>query len=271
MTWLLRVSGAFPARTRLASMAVALAAGTMLAGAPAAMAAVPAAGVGAIYSTSSTGYQATGRWFRYAQTQIVFPTNFICSYLHSVLETSAGPGSVSVTVGLGSSPAAHIAVVISSVPTASGCGIFTGQLEYNATQNPMAVGNIDPGDTVRVSVYYNPGTYAVSAAVVDLTDGLNVTAGADSSSGSVFTSARIETGFSAFHQPGTGGSSVRAFSYTGSAATTATGDRGTMTGPWTTSQVIMTANGKASDPVEANGPVLWDNGANFSTWIRDNS
>jgi hypothetical protein len=63
-------------------------------------------------------------------------------------------------------------------------------------------------------------------------------------------------------------SQFRAFEFTYSAAETYTGVRGTLIGPWTTHQVVMTSNGQSGGTVEAGSPVLWNGGRNFGTWVR---
>ena len=52
------------------------------------------------------------------------------------------------------------------------------------------------------------------------------------------------------------------------AVTTYTGVHGTMTGPWTTSEVIDTTNGGASGQTVMSPSFLFNSGANFGAWLR---
>jgi hypothetical protein len=52
------------------------------------------------------------------------------------------------------------------------------------------------------------------------------------------------------------------------ALTTYNVTRGTMLGPWHTSQVIATTTGTAGGALIADAPVLWKGGANFGVWER---
>ncbi|HEY7263871.1 MAG TPA: hypothetical protein VH589_20610, partial [Trebonia sp.] len=56
--------------------------------------------------------------------------------------------------------------------------------------------------------------------------------------------------------------------FTGSKVTTYRGDRGTLTGPWTTWQDIATTSETAAGTVEASPSALSGGGANFGVWLR---
>jgi len=56
--------------------------------------------------------------------------------------------------------------------------------------------------------------------------------------------------------------------FTGSKVTTYRGDRGTLTGPWTTRQYISTTSGTAAGTVIASPSALSGGGANFGVWLR---
>ena len=63
-------------------------------------------------------------------------------------------------------------------------------------------------------------------------------------------------------------SNLRLWQFTSSAVTTYTGVHGTMTGPWTTNEVIDTTNGGASGQTVMSPSFLFNNNANFGAWIR---
>jgi hypothetical protein len=216
-----------------------------------------------IYSSSGSGYRVSGRWFDYIKTEIQLPTNAECARLYKVIH----PGAFSVSVGLGN-PNPSVQLIISDVPTSTRCGRYTARLDNAGmvTPGPFAM---SPGDRILMSVVYAPsspligGQHSVSGHLLNLTRGDGSTI-ADLAS-KTYTTAQVIGGFGSFTAPS---SRFRAFEFTESAAQTYTGHKGTLTGPWTTSQVVMTSNGRSSGTVKASSPVLWNGGRNFGTWVR---
>jgi hypothetical protein len=256
-----RVAGARPVRWVSAGVAAAAVLVTGLVGAPGAL-----ASVGTVY-TGGTGYLASGRWFRYVQAEVTLPTNAECLQLAPVVATDQiGQNYFALNVELGAENGGNdlgsgitILDAPSTVPS-QGCEVYTVSATSYGAQSAM---DIEPsaGDTVLMAVYYNPATNAMSYRFTDLTTGQTVENNGTNAQHVVFDSAEAWASFGAFNQPATG---FRAFAFTNAAATTATGDRGTMIGPWTTSQVVLGKKGQAPG---ADCPVLWDGGANFSAWI----
>jgi hypothetical protein len=60
----------------------------------------------------------------------------------------------------------------------------------------------------------------------------------------------------------------RLWQFTKSAVTTYTGRHGTMTGPWTTNEVVDTTNGTSSGQVVLSPSFLFSRNADFGAWIR---
>jgi len=215
------------------------------------------------YSSSGSGYRLSGRWFDYIETEVQLPTNAECAQLYRVVH----PGAFSVSAGLGN-PNPSVQLVISDIPTSTRCGRYTAKLDHDGTVTlgPFAM---SPGDKIRMWVLYAPnsplisGQHSVSGHLLNLTRGDGTTIGDLAST--TYTTAQVIGGFGSFSAPS---GKFRAFEFTGSAAETYTGHKGTLTGPWTTSQVVMTSNGRSSGTVRASSPVLWNGGRNFGTWVR---
>jgi hypothetical protein len=249
------------ARAGGASVAVAAALTAGMVFAPAA----GASSTGTVYSASSAGYLVSGRWFGYLRAGVQLPTNAVCAQLYAVVRNSAGTGSFSITAELGSAASARIEIVLSDVPTSTGCGTFTGDVIDNGIEFPLDAYLLQPGDPITLSVYYNPANYKFNTKVSDPSRSVTLETGATNGAASTFTSARVTTGFGSFAAPA---SKFRPFAFTGSQVITYTGARGTMTGPWTTSEIVETSNGKRTGVVRASSGGLWDGGQNFSLWVR---
>jgi hypothetical protein len=256
----LRAVGAWTVSVSVAALSV-LSAG--LAAAPAAF-----ASIGVINSVNSTGYVATGRWFRYVQTEITLPTNAECVQLFPVVSTDQiGQNYYSLNTELVAQDGGYLGVNVVDAPSAQGCVAF--EVEAVSYSGATAAMDFQPsaGDTIEISVYYDSATDTAYGSLTDLTTGQTAQTDVFSPPGEVYTSAQVTSYFGAFNYPA---SQFRAFPFTGSAATTETGDHGTMTGPWTTSQLVMDGGTKGS-PIEANCPILWNGGRNFSTYVRAKS
>lgn len=237
----------------------ASAVGLMLALAAPASAADPASAGSTVYSTAHSGYMVSGRWFRFIRTEVRLPSDALCAQLARVV----APGSFSVNAGLGAPPLEASQLIVTDHPSSGGCGTFTAKFVVNSAAAPADL-LMSPGDTITLSVFFDQASHQSTATLEDLTSGHAVIIAASAGT-PIYATAHVLAGFSQFTAPA---EQFRAFAFTGSAATTYTGVRGTLTGPWTTSQVVMTSNGTSTGTVEASNPVLWDGGANFGTWVR---
>jgi hypothetical protein len=217
----------------------------------------------AIYSSTGSGYEVSGRWFHYIKTTTELPTNSLCAQLYKVVH----PGTFSVTTELSGSDT-YVQLIISDTPTSTGCGKYAATWVHDGTVTAVAF-PMAPGNRIKMWTFYaqkSPlinGEHSVGGHL------FNETTGAGSAVGDLanatFTRAQVAGGFGSFTAPA---GQFRAFEFTNSVAETYTGVRAALTGPWTTSQVVMTSDGQSSGRVEASSPVLWDGGRNFGTWVR---
>jgi hypothetical protein len=222
-------------------------------------------------SKDAAGYQVTGRWFRYVSTTVALPTTALCKQM-----AVASPQGFGAAITLGNfeesvsgvpstaGPAATLGV--SMVPSSTGCGLISPSFAANfGTAPQFAAGAITlhPGDTVRLDLYYSQANQSTTATIYNLT--LGTKAQSSFPAGATYTSASVTGGFGAFTAPS---SQFRVWAFTSSLATTYTGVRGTLTGPWATGKVVMTPSGGSADTALASPSFLWNSGANFGVWAR---
>jgi hypothetical protein len=258
-----RAPRALPARVRLAGAALAATAAALAATVPAPPASAAAAGVS--YSLTGSGYQVTGRWFHYIKTVVQLPDNALCAKLYQVVHVT----QFSVSVELDSSASSAVLIIADS-PTSTGCRKYSATFVNGGTSTPVPPPfAMSPGDRIKMYVFYaqnsplSGGQHSVSGHLENLTTGAGAVVG--DLALNTYTQAQVLGGFGSFAAPP---AQFRAFEFTHCAAETYSGDRSTLTGPWTTTQVVMTSNGQSTGTVEASSPVLWDGGRNFGTWVR---
>jgi len=224
------------------------------------------------YSKDISGYQATGRWFRYVSTTFTLPTNSQCQRMAKI--SPAGFGAA-VTLGpaeesnLGVPPSAGPASTlgVSMVPSATGCGLISPSFASNlpgyssAQQFPAGAITLPTADTVRIDLYYRQADQMTIATIYNLTTGRQ--AQATLQDPAVYMAASATGGFGTVTAPP---GSFRVWGFTNSAATTYTGTRGTMTGSWSTSPIVLTATGTPGRALVS--PFLWGGGAGFGVWAR---
>lgn len=242
-----------------ALVAVVAAAGATLtigfAGANAAGAATQATHTGAyptVYTTSQAGYTVSGRWFRYVATYVKVP--------------AAGPVFNYALVALSGSNVAGVNLGIQAGGGPSSIGWAVGSQPFGSGGGLLSSVNPNVGDTVLIDLYYNKATGGVTATATDTTTNKTQSVTIAEGKSALFTSAEV-AGF--IHNPSSPpAKDIRLWQLTDSHVTTYSGTRGTMTGNWTTSQVIDTTNGKASGHVVFSPSLLFNNGGNFGAWLR---
>jgi len=106
----------------------------------------------------------------------------------------------------------------------------------------------------------------VTATALDLTT--NVTKDVTISDGKTAIFQKAEIGAVLSNPATSPPADSRLWQFTDTAVTTTTGVHGTVTGPWTTTEVIDTINGQASGQVVMSPSFLFNNNANFGVWIR---
>ena len=224
------------------------------------------------YSKDISGYQATGRWFRYVSTTFTLPTNSQCQRMATIspagfgAAVTLGPAEESnLGVPLSAGPASTLGV--SMVPSATGCGLISPSFASNlpgysgAQQFPAGAITLSPANAVRIDLYYRQADQLTIATIYNLTTGKQAQASLQDPA--VYMVASATGGFGTVTAPP---GSFRVWGFTNSAATTYTGTRGTMTGPWTTSPIVLTATGTQGRALVS--PFLWGGGAGFGVWAR---
>lgn len=246
-------------RSHIVRALVALAAGgtaLLTAGITATSAAAQTGGTHAasyptIATSSRAGYMDNGRWFRFVGTTITVPA--AGAYDHYAKVALRGQNVAGVTLGIKPGGGAD------SVGWAVGVAPF-GMGGGTLGIAPKA------GDTVRLSLYYDKTGGGVIATAADLTSGATTATTISEGTKAIFNKAEIAA---VLNNPASSpAADSRLWQFTDTAVTTTTGVHGTVTGPWTTSMVIDTINGQASGQVVMSPSYLFNNNANFGTWIR---
>ena len=205
-----------------------------------------------IYTTSQAGYTVSGRWFRYVATYVkVPPAGSVFNY---ALVALGGSNVAGVNLGIqpGGGPNS-IGWAVGSQPFGTGGGTLP---------------NVNPkvGDTVLIDLYYNKATGGVTATATDTTTNKTQSVTIAEGTSALFTSAEV-AGF--IHNPSSPpAADTRLWQLTNSHVTTYTSTHGTLTGPWTTSQVIDTTNGGSTGHVVFSPSLPFNKGANFGAWLR---
>lgn len=205
-----------------------------------------------VYTTSQAGYVAQGQTFRYVATTVTVPQAPASVFDQSLAEVVLGgtfgpPVTLAVPAGGGASSISYS---------------FKTGTQWQTGHFPKL--SPRPGDVLTLSIYSDQGSVSLNAD--DLTQHLGVT---------LLTNAVTET-YNAAEIDGVVNNATvvppasdnRLWEFTKSAVTTTAGVRGSMLGPWRTSEVIDTQQGNASSPVVLNAPTLWSSGENFGVWLR---
>ena len=238
-------------RTMVAAVATAGAA-LLTVGTTGATAAGAATHYPVIYTSSQAGYTVSGRWFRYVSTTVkVPPAGSVFNY---------------ALVALGGSNVAGVNLGIKPGGGANSIGWAVGSQPFGMGGGTLS--NVSPkvGDTVLIDLYYNKATGGVTATATDTTSNQTQSVTIAEGKTALFTSAEV-AGY--IHNPSSPpAADTRLWQFTDSHVTTYTGTRGTMTGSWTTSQVIDTTNGHATGHVVMSPSFLFNNGGDFGAWLR---
>jgi hypothetical protein len=294
-------------RKHIYSLTATLAAALMIAGASAASASVRSAPiVGATVGTTyAAGYTATGRDWRFVHATIqvpadsfvnAYPTLYPQEYValsDGNLGLNVGAGSSTVEAGIETCAVAHNAGSNVNCPT-GGWVAFASIYDNSLNAGPInthyaSLAGVSGGDGVAVDIYYNQGgnelffTYQPptpqgAAPVPPVT-------WKTQAYGDVFNRASVLDDFTDSY-----GKAPIAFpsilndfrlnNFWGIAITTGNGQKGSMTGPWTTSPVVASTNGDVppggtevayptalgSDGYSANGAVRGSD--TFQVWAN---
>jgi hypothetical protein len=205
-----------------------------------------------IYTSSQGGYTASGRWFRFVATTVKVPAPGAYSDYAEVVLGGATVSPVTLAVAAGGGPTS-VAWSVGVPPFGMGGGALT---------------KVDPGvgDTVLIDLYYNRSAGGVVATASDLTTGRTQAVTIGASTKALFSAAEAAA---VLRNPASPPSAdIRLWQFTGSAVTTYTGVRGTISGPWTSNEVVDTTNGGSSGQVVMSPSFLFSHGADFGAWLR---
>lgn len=222
-----------------------------MAGATTATAGTHAAAYPVIHTSSQAGYTASGRWLRFVATTVKVPATGSYSHYAEVVLSGTGVSPVTLAIKPGGG---------------------TGSVGWAVGAQPFGMGGgtlaiaPNPGDTVLIDLYYNRANGGVMATAEDLTTGKTASQNLGEGKNAVFTNAEVACWLSNPSSPPTG--DLRLWQFTNSAVTTYTGVHGTMTGPWSTSEVVDTTSGHASGQTVMSPSFLFNKGANFGAWLR---
>ncbi len=252
-------------RTRITSALLAVAAASSvlttigLSGVDAAAAATAStrATVPLVYTTGLAGYDdGGGRWFRFVSTTLTVPARTL---------PSSSDDMAFITLGHNGGPTPRPFALIEVLP-GGGAGSV---IYYSSTSYGSLALSPKVGDRLSVSVYYDRHGHDYFTAI-DRTRGISSTVHRASSplinsmpynhaalSGSIINGKVVPPKVA-----------TRLWAFSGSHVTTYRGNKGSILGPWTTSQFIDTTTGTAAGAVVMSAPVLWNGGQNFGVWLR---
>ena len=202
------------------------------------------------YNTSDAGYISTGRWFRFVSATVTVPavipsTDHVCNMLITLRNTAPMPARADILVRPGGG--------------AGSVGWANSQILTPFAMSPKI------GDQLRVSIYYDRNGHTYFTAV-DVTQGITRTVRVQT--GTVTYNVVTLIGNAASGPVPPPPADIRLWKVDSTRLTTYTGTRGTVTGPWQTSQIIQTSTGTSSGTVMRSPSGLWNGGANFGVWLR---
>jgi hypothetical protein len=195
-------------------------------------------------SPSWAGYSVGGRWFRFLSTTVTVPsTGMVLIGLSHGLPVGEPFAELQVEAGL--DPGGVVAHV-------SPGGYATLPLGARA------------GDQLAISMFYDQhghDYFTATDTTRHLTGTVRLTVGNVVYDHSFVVSAG---GWQDYPPQ----ADTQLLKFTGSKVTTYRGERGTLTGPWTTWPYIATTTGNPAGTVEASPSALSGGGADFSVWLR---
>jgi hypothetical protein len=200
-----------------------------------------------VYQSIRAGYQASGRWFRFVTTTVTIAPAAV---------PATDGGSMNVLLQNGNGP--YAAIFAEPGGGADSLGWSVGQGLQRFGISPQV------GDQVALSIYYDQHGHT-SFTAADLTQGTSGTGQATVGSMLYNQALLVINLYSRVPAPA---ADTRLWKVAGTHLTTYSAARGTLTGPWHTSQVIQTSTGTTAGTVIASPSGLWNNGANFGVWLR---
>jgi hypothetical protein len=203
------------------------------------------------YTNELAGYEIWGRQFRFASTTLTVP---------ALPSDSIARGGASIMAGVRLNAAAEVARIMVKPGGGGGSITYSAATADNSTTGTL---RLSPavGDQLSLSIYYDRQGHDFFTAT-DTTQGttqtVRVTVG-NQIYNDVWLIGSIDN--SAVTPPP---SDAKLWEFTASRATTYSGVRGTILGPWHAAQFIDTLDATAHSPVVMNAPVLQNNGQDFT-------
>jgi hypothetical protein len=210
----------------------------------------------ATYTDGSAGYADSGGPFRFIATTLTMPARQAPAAGHERVMVSLGnPGGLNVRP-----PEADIGVFPGGGPGSINYGGNTAAGAFTISPNV--------GDRLTVSIYYDQHGHYFSTAT-DLTQHTTqtVTTTAFYANQMPLNRARV-VGYLDNGTVVAPPADVRLWEFTGTRVTTYGGTRGSIIGPWATSQTIDTTDGTAAGAVVMSPSALSNIGQNFTVWLR---
>jgi hypothetical protein len=240
----------------------------------------------AIGSTSSAGYEASGRNFRYITSTITVPDTSFLTGLYPSEYIQLSNGSLTQPTGGGDTytrAGIESCVVARSFGDVCPTGTWVAFVEAfnNSLNGPFFshyfnLAGVNQGDGVNFSIYYNEAGNELSYVITPPSTSGTPQFYKTQAYGAIFDHAAALDDFTTstgtpialppFVEP------FRINQFLQGAITTENGDRGSFAGPWTTSPVIATSNGllPPSGTTRVSPTALWTDGLSANGAFRTN-
>ncbi len=233
-----------------------------LAGTVTPAAAAPRSTGSPVYSFWASGYQAQGRWFRWATTTLTVAPRQVPS------PDQGGNGAAVLSLVYQHGVQGNGLGALIAVNAGGGAGSVSWTQSFGGT------GSFDlrprAGDRLTLSIYYDRHGhtyYAVTDLNQRVTRSVRVTLSSTPLGPVDYTMAWLYAGIDTSATPPPA-KDTQLWQFTGSHLTTYSGARGTMLGPWTTSKIIETSTGASTGTVMASPSALGNHGQDFGVWLR---
>jgi hypothetical protein len=207
------------------------------------------------YNQGFAGYDDSKGPFRYIATTVTVPAP-------QVPPGNGGAAFISLGHNGGATPRPY-----ANVTMPAGGGADSISYTSNAASGTFTL-HPHPGDQLSVSIFYDQqGHYLLTATDTTQKTTQTVKVNASYADQMPLNSAEVLAMIdnSAVTPPP---ADIRLWDFTASRVTTYTGNKGTIVGPWATSDWIDTTDGSASGAVVMSPTVLSNGGQHFSVWLR---
>ena len=239
-----------------------------------------------IGSTSSAGYEASGRDYRYISSTITVPDTSFLTGLYPSEYIQLSNGSLTQATG-GGNAYTRAGIESCTVARSFGATCSTGtwvafvEAFNNSLSGPFfrhfyQLAGVNQGDGVNFSIYYNETGNELSYVITPPSTSGTPQFYKTGAHGAIFDHAAALDDFT--NSTGTPIAlppfihSFRINQFLQGAITTENGARGSFTGPWTTSKVIATSNGllPPSGTTRVSPSALWTDGLPANGAVRAN-